>query len=475
MGKHQDAFDYTNAMAQYRTQKKPKVVLYCHLHKISFSVSPHDHLRYDGGGCADCEHQIRSMSKFEVQAAKFRDWFAEHAGDRLELISPFRGMTKELTVRCKVHLQNEVTKPTYLMVNGSLGCILCARQSVGEASRLSEASIREELDHLMPDGIQIRCVHFDSKVGASRIEVECSKHGRFITTAAYLRKSAYKCPDCGNEQCGYAENRIRQLLETGENGVDTTLGVMAIEAYGVRTLKVGVSRRGLEERYRSDLKAIYFSTVLHELDALFLEAQVHTHFVSHRDDRLLKAGMRNKSRWPGDTECYRFKAKELIIGYLEQELKKIRLDLNRDYWREFDGLSFPLPPNIDVSREKDLSNLPRAVICIDTHEEFPSIAAAARAKGLSHGNLSVVLKGTRRMCGGYQWAYPDNWNNKTLEPLRKKKTTAKAVRCIDTGVVYESLTTAAVQTGASDAHISSVCKGKRQRAGSYMWEYVTDI
>lgn len=400
---------------------------------------------------------------------------AEHAADRLELISPFQGMTNELTVRCKVHLQDAVTKPTYLMVNGSLGCTLCARQSVGEASRLSEASIREELDHLMPEGIQIRSVHFDSKLGASRIELECSKHGRFINTAAYLRKSAYKCPDCGNEQCGYAETQIRKLLESGEKGVDTTLGVMEIEAYGVRTLKVGISRRGLEERYRWNLKAIYFSTVLHELDALFLEAKIHTHFVLHRDDRLLKAGMRNKKRWAGDTECYRFKSKKLIIAFVEEELQKIRLDLKRDYWREFDGLAFPHPPDIDVSREKDLSNLPRPVICIDTEEVFPSIAAAARAKGLSHGNLSVVLKGTRRMCGGYQWAYLEDWNNKTLEPLRKKMTTAKAVRCIDTGVVYKSLTAAGVQTGASNAHISGVCKGKRQRAGGYMWEYVPDI
>ncbi|WP_283445781.1 hypothetical protein [Noviherbaspirillum suwonense] len=225
------------------------------------------------------------MSKFEAQALKFKAWFSEHCSNRLELISPFQGMTKEITVRCRVHLQSEVTKPTYLMVNGSLGCALCARQSVGEASRLSEASIRQELDHLVPHGIKIQSVHFDSKVGASRIELECLKHGLFITTAAYLRKSAYKCPGCGNEQCGYAENRIRQLLETGEKGVDTTLGVMEIETYEVRTLKVGISRRGLEERYRSDLKAIYFSTVLHELDALLLEAKVHNHFTLHKDHR----------------------------------------------------------------------------------------------------------------------------------------------------------------------------------------------
>lgn len=329
--KRQSTFDYSVAKAQYRTQKSPKVTLYCNLHEKEFSVSPHDHLRYDGGGCPECEHQARSLSKFEVQAPKFHAWFVEHAADRLELISPFRGMTKEITVRCKVHLRNEATKPTYLMVAGSFGCAVCARQAVGEASRLSEASIRHELDPLMPDGIQIRRVHFDSQMGATRIEVECSKHGLFIVAAAYLRKSAYKCPSCGNEQCGYAESRIRSLLATGAKGVETTLGVMEVEVYGVRTLKVGISRRGLEQRYRWDLRSIYFSTVLNELDALLLETKVHNHFVSHRDDRLMKAGMRNKKRWAGDTECYRFNAKELIIDFLDQELKKIRLYLNRDH------------------------------------------------------------------------------------------------------------------------------------------------
>lgn len=473
--KHQSTFDYIVAKAQYRTQKSPKVTLYCNRHEKEFSVTPHDHLRYDGGGCPECEHQARSLSKFEVQAAKFHAWFVEHAADRLELISPFRGMTKEITVRCKVHLRNEATKPTYLMVAGSFGCAVCARQAVGEASRLSEASIRQELDPLMPDGIKIRRVHFDSQMGATRIEVECSKHGLFIVAAAYLRKSAYKCPSCGNEQCGYAESRIRSLLATGVKGVETTLGVMEVEVYGVRTLKVGISRRGLEQRYRWDLRSIYFSTVLNELDALLLETKVHNHFVSHRDDRLMKAGMRNKKRWAGDTECYRFNTKKLIIDFLNQELKKIRLDLNRDYWREFDGLAFPLPPNLDIGREKDYSNKPRAVICIDTLEQFPSIASAGRAKGVSHGNLSVALAGTRRMCGGFRWAYLEDWANQTVAPLRNKKTSAKSVRCIETGEVFNSLTAAAAKTGASDAHISSVCKGKRQRAGGYTWEYTTPI
>lgn len=462
-------------MAQYRTQKRPKVALFCNRHQKEFLVTPHDHLRYDGGGCPDCEHQVRSISKFEVQSAKFHGWFAEHAAARLELTSPFRGMTKEITVRCKVHLCNEETKPTYLMVAGSFGCIICARQAVGEASRLSETSIRHEFDHLMPECIQILSVHFDSQKGATRIEIECAKHGKYIVAADYLRKSAHKCPACGSEHCGYAEGRIKSLLSTGSKGSETTLGVMEVEAYGVRTLKVGISRRGLEQRYRWNLKTVYFSTVLHELDALLLEAKVHNYFVLHRDDRLMKAGMRNKKRWAGDTECYRFKAKELIIGFVEQELEIIRLDLNRDYWREFDGLAFPLPPKIDMGREKDFSHFPRAVICIDTLEEFPSISSAARAKDLSHGNLSLALAGSRRMCGGFHWAYLEDWIDQTVLPLRNKKTTAKAVRCIETGEVFESLTAAATQTGASNAHISAVCKGKRYRAGGFRWEYVTDI
>ena len=47
-----------------------------------------------------------------------------------------------------------------------------------------------------------------------------------------------------------------------------------------------------------------------------------------------------------------------------------------------------------------------------------------------------------------------------------------AVKCIETNVVYESITIAQDKTGCK--HIAMVCKGQRETAGGYHWEYVKE-
>lgn len=50
---------------------------------------------------------------------------------------------------------------------------------------------------------------------------------------------------------------------------------------------------------------------------------------------------------------------------------------------------------------------PRRVICIETGEEFCSLAAAARAKGLHSNSLWSVLRGPSKTAGGLHWRYAD--------------------------------------------------------------------
>lgn len=48
----------------------------------------------------------------------------------------------------------------------------------------------------------------------------------------------------------------------------------------------------------------------------------------------------------------------------------------------------------------------------------------------------------------------------------------KPVLCVETGIIYESRRSAANATGAQEAKISAVIKGKRKTAGGYHWEQV---
>ena len=47
----------------------------------------------------------------------------------------------------------------------------------------------------------------------------------------------------------------------------------------------------------------------------------------------------------------------------------------------------------------------RKIRCIETEEIFPSIKAAAEHYDLHTSNISVVLSGKKKTCGGYHWEY----------------------------------------------------------------------
>ena len=51
----------------------------------------------------------------------------------------------------------------------------------------------------------------------------------------------------------------------------------------------------------------------------------------------------------------------------------------------------------------------------------------------------------------------------------------KPVVCIETGIIYESITAAETLTKTDGSSISAVCKGKRKTAGGYHWRYQKDV
>ena len=53
---------------------------------------------------------------------------------------------------------------------------------------------------------------------------------------------------------------------------------------------------------------------------------------------------------------------------------------------------------------------------------------------------------------------------------RSAKSRNKKVRCVETGEIYQSLKEATHQTKIGN--IGSVCRGERQTAGGFQWEYV---
>ena len=66
----------------------------------------------------------------------------------------------------------------------------------------------------------------------------------------------------------------------------------------------------------------------------------------------------------------------------------------------------------------------------------------------------------------YEWPYKKEEKQKVAGNSRKK-----SVRCVETGVVYDSCTNASKETGINKTCINDVCRGKQKTAGGFHWEY----
>jgi hypothetical protein len=475
-------FNYGHVPNSFRTQRNPEVLIECNKHKERFWIKPFDHLRSKCGGCKSCDQEQMQSYFLQREERKFMHFFAEHLQTRLDITSSFRGMTKEMEFRCKVHLTTSKHKPTHLMNNGGLGCPSCSRDSVGRKSRLSKERVIDEFTDLLPEHIRVLSLRFDNVLKKSVVSAECDFHGSFETTASYLRKSTHKCPRCGQENIGYAGHKLQRLIENKERGKPTYLGVLEVSVFGIDSLKVGVTTRTLEERYKWHLKKIFFSIQLDEIDAYIIENQIRREFQHAQDLRILKAGMRSGERWSGDTECYWFKCRDEIISFIRNFTAQIQKN-----GFNYDGaLSTYHVPDFfpkDVSRNKDLSNKPIPVLGIDpkTNEvlcRYDSISEATRA-GYKNVAMAVSEKYERQLSGGLRWFKEMDFKRTEISALQKSRRGGpRKVRCIETEEVFDSISHAEQALRArgimiSGSHISSVCKGKRRTAGGFSWCYET--
>ena len=475
-GIHGDKYDYTNVPKTFQTQKKPPVAVFCKTHELRFKVLPFNHIRSKSGGCRQCDEVLSVRYLRDRESKKFSAWFEKTRSSALEMVSEFQGMTVKMKFRCKEHDIITSAKPTDLMHRAGHGCVHCARENAAKTSRLTYARVGEDLSEGLPDNIQIVAVYFDEKKKQSVIKINCQYHGESVLSKGALQRSNLKCQACGKETIGYAGYRLKRLVEAGSSGSPTFLGVMEVEAFGIRSLKVGVTTRSLEKRYAWNLKTIHFSAQMRERDAYVLENQIHRKFKDGHDQRIFKAGLRQGQRWSGDTECYFKRHKDEIVHFIQDYLSGTKAI---DYASELEMFEVPDFIPRDVSRAKNKRNGPVSVVGVDprTNEvihEFDSISMARRT-GFTNISLTLSDKYGRQLFGGLRWFrklefYSDNIPR--LKPSRR----GKPVQCIETGQVYNSAIEAteklrAIGKRINSSHISSVCNGKRKKAGGFVWKH----
>ena len=474
---HPNRFSYPNTEQEYTTQKGTKISVVCLKHDFEFLVFPDKHIQNEHGGCKHCSEEARSATRLKNEWDKFYSWFAEVHGETKEIASEFKGMTEPLTIYCNLHNQNTIIIPTVFKGQHGIGCEKCISEAVSDRFRLTFDQAKKRLAHTLPDGITLLAVDYNDEVKQSLLTVQCAEHGISSgISMGHAKKSPYVCLLCGEGKTGFASNRLRALVKENKKGNIAKLGVMEIEALGITALKVGVTTRTLEKRYLYYLKEIFFEVELSEIDVYVLENRIKIEFHGQKDERIIKAGMRDGERWSGDTELYWFKNKDAIIKFIQNFIQELKVN-TPDYDYELEQMVIPKPFPKRVGREKGEFNKAKPVIGIDptTNEimkKFPSIVAAREAGFI---NVSMVISENynRQFCGGLRWFIEENFDPDNIPDL-KPKNIGIPVYCRERKQHFISAQEAesymkALGFPVNASKVTSVTNGRRSSAGGFRW------
>lgn len=152
---------------------------------------------------------------------------------------------------------------------------------------------------------------------------------------------------------------------------------------------------------------------------------------------------------------------------------------------------------VACANQKKSSGRTRGVVCLNDLHRFQSIGDAAAYYKVPRSSVSLCCSGSQSSVGvpsdprcRLLFAYSDNWCDLSVEEIRLRIETevrkygrqpGKPVRCLNTGVMYESAKIAAEFSGTSAACIQMACRGVANCAGRHpttgeklYWEYVND-
>lgn len=457
---------------RYIRQKIP-VEIVCPDHG-RFSQTPDKHLQ-STTGCPKCAIARNSRIKRDAGKVRFTREFLQRFRGKISLRSQYVTGKDPITCFCELHRLKFRSVPDRLMV-AKHACPKCAREARGEASRLQPDTFAERVQEKFSGRIAASAGSYNGL--DEPILAVCSRHGEFPTTPrSLLYRSAHGCPICSRARVGYVGHRLEWLeKENNERKKATRIALMRVDVFGLSAIKLGVTNRSLETRYKEALKEVYFEARLNELDALKLEQHLHAKYHEYQDKRVFYAGMRSGERWAGDTELYVKKALPLLLNDLKTHIGELE---KRDpqYWERVPKLQRPTVIPRAVDRPKGEFNRARAIVCLNNQKVFPSLIAAAKSLGeVGGGNIWAVCRGRREHVKGMRFAYLDEYRDGKVPLFIPRNSdhhpNGRPVACIDTGEQFPTASAAARAKGTSSAHVVSVCKGKRHVAGGLRWAYV---
>lgn len=151
----------------------------------------------------------------------------------------------------------------------------------------------------------------------------------------------------------------------------------------------------------------------------------------------------------------------------------------------------------DATREKILLKQGKPVLVYNYNtgefiREFDSMRRAAKILGVEDNKITSICKGKRNRTGNYTFVYKTTDSipekivinkqrpkkSQSYKDLMSNKMSIPVVQLDNNLVVikeWRSATDAARVIKTQACHIGAVCKGKRPKAGGYIWRYKSDL
>ena len=118
------------------------------------------------------------------------------------------------------------------------------------------------------------------------------------------------------------------------------------------------------------------------------------------------------------------------------------------------------------ARQKTTNAAKRAVINLDTGEEYDSLKEAAMACGGDKRSIFNCCSGLSKTAYGFHWKYRD-------ESHTRQRHTGMLIRNIETGEIFQTIKQAADKYGCDRSAISSALRGKTKLSQGCHWEFIS--
>ena len=115
------------------------------------------------------------------------------------------------------------------------------------------------------------------------------------------------------------------------------------------------------------------------------------------------------------------------------------------------------------------------IYCVELDMYFNSINEASKIIGCDRSNISVILNGRKKTCGGYHWLYAEDVNQENINRVMSLKAGKTKIYCVELDQYFNSITEASEYINCVNSNISDVLNGRNKTAGGYHWLYAEDV